>query len=191
MNTQIAEGITQLIFDLFNKNGSDEYIGEPVTKYEHMVQSAMIAEELGLSDEIIVGALLHDIGHVCVELTNENNMNGFGIKDHDLLGAELLRNYGFSDRVIAVVENHVLAKRYLCAKYSVYLDKLSDASKETLKLQGGPMNEDEMNTFEMHPFFNEIIEVRKIDELAKDEFVQCIPVEKYKNLIIANLTRNN
>lgn len=191
MNTQIAEGITQLIFDLFNKNGSDEYIGEPVTKYEHMVQSAMIAQELGLSDEIIVGALLHDIGHVCVELTNENDMNGFGIKDHDLLGAELLRNYGFSDRVIAVVENHVLAKRYLCAKFSVYLDKLSDASKETLKMQGGPMDESEMNAFEMHPFFNEIIEVRKIDELAKDEFVQCIPVEKYKNLIIANLTRNN
>ncbi len=184
-----AEKVVEAIFQLFNKNGADEYIGEPVTKYQHMVQSAMIAQDLGYSDEIVIAALLHDIGHVCVDLTDDNDMNGFGIKDHDVIGGELLRDYGFSDVVISAVENHVLAKRYLCTKYKGYFDKLSQASIETLKLQGGALNEEDIVLFEAHPFFDEIVKVRKIDEMAKDEFMQIIPVEKYKSLLLNHLIK--
>lgn len=184
-----AEKVIEMIFQLFKENGADEYIGEPVSKYEHMVQSAMMAEDLGYADELIIAALMHDIGHLCAELTEENNMNGFGIKDHDILGAKLLRELGFSNLVIAAVENHVLAKRYLCTKFSDYFEKLSLASIETLKLQGGTMNEDEVALFEAHQYFEEIIKIRKIDELAKDEFMQITSVEKYKPLFLNHLTK--
>lgn len=186
-----AKKVTEMIFQLFKENGADEYIGEPVSKYEHMVQSAMIAENLGYTDELVIAALLHDIGHICTEKTIENNMNGFGIKDHDILGAKLLQDYGFSSLVIAAVENHVLAKRYLCTKFNDYFGKLSPASIETLKLQGGTLNDDEIALFESHEFFDEIIKIRKIDEMAKDEFMQINPVEYYRSLLLNHLIKLN
>lgn len=189
MEKEDAAKIVELIFQLFNKKGDDMYIGEPVTKYQHMVQSAMFAQKMGYSDELVIAALLHDIGHVCVEMTPENDMNGFGVKDHDLLGAELLRVNGFSDLVISGVENHVLAKRYLCTKFKDYFNQLSDASLETLKFQGGLMTDAELADFENHPFFAENIQIRKIDEMAKDEHMQIVPVENFESMLMSHLLR--
>jgi putative nucleotidyltransferase with HDIG domain len=187
MKKEEAAEVVTLIFHLFNKKGDDMYIGEPVTKYQHMVQSAMIAQQLGYSDEMVIAALLHDIGHVCVEMTPENDMNGFGIKNHDLVGAELLRENGFSALVVSAVENHVAAKRYLCTKFQNYFDQLSLASLETLKLQGGIMNETEILEFESHPYFDENIKIRKIDELAKEEHMEIVAVESFKEILLNHL----
>ena len=187
MEKEAAEKVVDIIFQLFNKKGDDMYIVEPVTKYQHMVQSAMIAQKLGYADELVIAALLHDIGHVCVEMTPENDMNGFGIKDHDLLGAALLRENGFSELVISAVENHVAAKRYLCTKFQNYYDQLSQASIETLKLQGGLMSDQEVSDFENHPYFEENVQIRKIDELAKDEHMQIVAVESFKEILFNHL----
>jgi putative nucleotidyltransferase with HDIG domain len=187
MEKEAAEKVVEIIFQLFNKKGDDMYIGEPVTKYQHMVQSAMIAQNLGYTDEMVIAALLHDIGHVCVEMTPDNDMNGFGIKNHDLIGAQLLRENGFSDLVVSAVENHVAAKRYLCTKFQNYYDQLSLASLETLKLQGGMMNETEILEFENHPYFDENIKIRKIDELAKDEHMEIVAVESFKEIMLNHL----
>jgi putative nucleotidyltransferase with HDIG domain len=176
------------IFELFNTQGGDMYIGEPVTKYQHMVQSACIAQNLGYSDELVIAALLHDIGHVCVELTPENDMDGFGVKDHDKVGAAFLRAFGFSDLVISAVENHVDAKRYLCTTDKDYYNQLSEASLETLKFQGGLMTEAEILDFENHPFFIENIQIRKIDEMAKDPHMKISPVESFEEILHNHLT---
>ena len=144
------------IMHLFNQQGGAMYIGEPVTKYEHMVQSGCIAQELGYSEEMVIAALLHDIGHICEELTPENDMGGYGIKDHDHVGAALLRRLGFSELVVSAAENHVNAKRYLCTTNEDYRGRLSKASVETLKFQGGLMNEAEVAAFEKHPFLRKI-----------------------------------
>ena len=53
------------------------------------------------------------------------------------------------------VRMHVAAKRYLCATNPSYFGKLSPASVETLKLQGGPMKADEVAAFEGNPFFQQ------------------------------------
>ncbi len=52
------------IINLLQSFGGSEYIGEPVTKLEHMIQSALLAKQQGLTDEVVIAAFLHDIGHI-------------------------------------------------------------------------------------------------------------------------------
>ena len=66
-------------------------------------------------------------------------MDGFGIKDHEELGAEFLRGKGFSKKIARLVESHVEAKRYLTFKDPAYYAmNLSEASKKTLRIPGWP-----------------------------------------------------
>lgn len=184
-----AQSIAGEIINLLISHGGSEYIGEPVTKLEHMVQSAMIAEDQQLDDEMIIAALLHDIGHVCVETSEENDMDGFGVIDHEKTGAEYLQLRGFSQRIIDAVANHVPAKRYLCYRFKEYNDALSVASKRTLEFQGGPMLAEEAAAFEQLAWFKDIIALRQIDEMAKMENVPLpANLDKYRTLIIEHLT---
>ncbi len=179
----IQETINSII-NLFNEKGSQEYIGEGLSVYQHMVRSAYIAYSKGYSDEIIIGALLHDIGHL---LDAEGSMNGFGNVDHETIGAYFLKSKGFSKLVVDIVAYHVAAKRYLCAVDKYYYDVLSDASKETLKLQGGKMNLIEVQIFENLPNYKAIVLVRKIDDLSKDVSSQSHPIEFYHKILELHL----
>jgi 2-amino-1-hydroxyethylphosphonate dioxygenase (glycine-forming) len=191
MERVIAAEIAEEVINLLFSNGGSEYIGEPVTKLEHMVQSAEIAEEMGLSEDLVLAALLHDIGHICVPTTESNNMGGLGLQDHEFIGATFLQSRGFSDIVIQSVALHVAAKRYLCYKYPEYLAMLSDASLQTLAFQGGSMTESEAIVFEQNPYLNEIIAVRRIDEQAKISN-KALPesFDIYKQMMIRHLQKS-
>ena len=191
MERVIAAEIAEEVINLLFSNGGSEYIGEPVTKLEHMVQSAEIAEEMGLREDLVLAALLHDIGHICEPTTESNNMGGLGLQDHEFIGATFLQSRGFSDIVIQSVALHVAAKRYLCYKYPEYLSMLSDASLQTLALQGGSMTESEAIVFEQNPYLNEIIAVRRIDEQAKIAN-KALPqsFDFYKQMMIRHLQKS-
>ncbi len=180
------------IIELLESYGGSEYIGEPVTKLEHMVQSAQLAIEQGLSEEMVIAALLHDIGHICVEKSEENDMDGMGVIDHELIGAEFLKEKGFSERIVQSVANHVPAKRYLCWKFPAYYDELSEASKGTLAFQGGIMTDEEAILFENNPFYADIITIRQIDDKAKlaDKQLPNSLIE-FEEMITTHLTANN
>jgi|SRR5581483_6836128 len=118
-------------------------------------------------EEFIVAALLHDIGH----LLPGPEHAGLGRIAHQNVGADYLKQLKFSPTVVELVRSHVDAKRYLVAKEKSYYENLSDASKQTLKLQGGPMTPQECLHFENDPLFECKILLRQIDELAKN--VDC------------------
>ena len=61
---------------------------------------------------------------------------------HEEEGAAWLGRY-FIPEVVAPVRLHVAAKRYLCASRPGYHASLSDASRRSLDLQGGPMSAEE------------------------------------------------
>lgn len=191
MEILIATEIAEEIIHLLLSNGGSEYIGEPVTKLEHMVQSAEIAAEKGLTEDLIIAALLHDIGHICEPTTTLNDMEGLGLHDHELLGGTFLQARGFSEKVIQSVAMHVPAKRYLCFKFPEYLGLLSSASLKTLNMQGGPMSQKEAEIFEQNPYMNDILTIRRIDEEAK---VPNKPLpesfEPYKQMIIRHLQKS-
>jgi phosphonate degradation associated HDIG domain protein len=163
----LSKTVTE-VFALYEQFGNEDYIGEPISQLEHMSQAAQLALQEGFDDEIILAAFFHDIGHLCVAKNATNDMGGFGIKQHEKVGADYLREKGFPERIAVLVENHVQAKRYLTHKYPAYFEALSDASKITLQFQGGPMTPDEARRFELHPLFDISLLMRKWDELAKE-----------------------
>lgn len=57
--------------------------------------------------------------------------------------------------------------RYLTAVDAKYYDGLSEASKQSLKFQGGPFEGDELESFEKDPLRDEMVELRKWDDRAK------------------------
>lgn len=168
------------IFELYQKFGDRDYIGEPVSQIEHMSQAAELAMKEGFDDEVILAAFFHDIGHICVSRSQENDMDGFGIKSHEKIGADFLRDKGFSERVARLVENHVQAKRYLTFKQPDYYAALSEASKKTLEMQGGIMSENEALAFEKDPLFNISIKLRYWDEQAKNVNQPLINLQNIK-----------
>ncbi|WP_018613465.1 HD domain-containing protein [Segetibacter koreensis] len=170
------------INDLFIKYGDEDYDGEPVSQASHMIQCAMLAMGEG-EVELTIGAFLHDIGHLLKHRQETEAMGNFGVVNHEGIGAAYLRERGFSDRICAVVANHVNAKRYLVATDKTYAEKLSPASQETLKWQGGPMTDKEVKAFRNHSFFDDIIKVRLWDEKAKDTQVKMLPLSYFINLI--------
>lgn len=94
-----ANTIVPFLADIFERRGAEEYLGEPVSMAEHMLQSAWFAEQAGAGDELVAAALLHDVGH----FTNE-----FGAyspqdtedKHHDDAGAEVLERVDFTRKHI-------------------------------------------------------------------------------------------
>lgn len=118
--------------------------------------------------EVILGAFLHDIGHLLKHDQPTESMSIYGVVNHEWLGAQYLHETGFSDRMCTIIGMHVHAKRYLVTTSSEYAKKLSDASWQTLHFQGGLMDENELSQFEQHRFFNDIISVRLWDEESKD-----------------------
>ena len=179
--------ISDEIISMYEKFGGNEYAGEKITQLEHMVQSAQLAEQQGFEEEVILAAFLHDIGHICVAAGIGNTMHGYGIKDHEEIGAAYLEEKGFSNRLIRLVESHVRAKRYLTYRYPEYYEQLSEASKITLGYQGGQMDVDEATIFESSPLFDLIIQMRYWDEEAKVEHLPVPELGKYRDMIMRHL----
>ncbi|MFZ5970532.1 MAG: phosphonate degradation HD-domain oxygenase [Bacteroidota bacterium] len=169
------------LFSLYRQFGDADYIGEPVSQLEHMSQSAQLAINEGYDDEVVLAAFFHDIGHICVQADEQNQMGGFGAKRHEQIGADYLRSLGFPERVAQLVENHVQAKRYLTCRFPNYYQQLSEASKQTLAWQGGPMSEEEARVFEQDPLFETSLLLRKWDELAKETNLPVIDLELLKD----------
>lgn len=184
-----VDQIIDEVFDLYEKHGGDDYIGEPVSQLEHMSQSAQLAIKEGCDDEVVLAAFFHDIGHICVKQNVTNSMDGYGVKSHEKVGADYLRAKGFPERVAKLVESHVQAKRYLTFKYPDYYNALSDASKKTLEFQGGKMEKQEAQAFESDRIFDTSILMRKWDELAKEQHVPVIDLNDMKDRARTVLTR--
>jgi len=165
-------------------NNESLYIGEKVTISEHMIQTAMLAEETNCSSNLICSSLLHDYGHFILknpdDLVNKN-------KDgkHEDVGYEFLKKYFIKD-VLGPIKYHVKAKKYL-AREEKYYKLLSEASKISLKLQGGVMSNEEAEKFESNEFFENSIKLRKFDEIAKKSGLKIKSINEYKNLLATKL----
>jgi len=163
--TLSRNNIVAFIADIFDRRGGEEYLGEPVTMAEHMLQGATIAEQNGQPEEIIVAALLHDIGHFTSEF-GPYHPDDTEDRHHEDAGADMLGRF-FPTVITDCCRYHVAAKRYLCATKPEYFSRLSAASAHTLELQGGPMSAEEVAEFETNPNLREIIQVRYLDEAGK------------------------
>ena len=173
-----AQQVVEEVFGLYQQYGADDYIGEPVSQIGHMSQAAQLALAQGYDDEVVLAAFFHDIGHICAKTAN--NMGGYGVISHELLGARYLRDQGFSERIAKLVEYHVQAKRYLTLRQPGYYALLSEASLRTLGYQGGVMSDAEADAFEQDPLCALSLRMRVWDEQAKAMNVPLIDLNLLK-----------
>jgi len=174
--------IDQIISNYLNNKSL--YIGEKVTMSEHMIQTAMLAEKTNCSSNLVCSSLLHDYGHFILE-----NPDDLIARDkdgrHEDVGYKFLEKYFVKD-VLGPIKYHVKAKRYL-AREDKYYRLLSEASKTSLKLQGGAMSNEEAEKFESNKFFENSIKLRKFDEIAKKSGLKIKSINEYKNLLASKL----
>ena len=175
--------IVDKIINKYQTNNS-LYIGEKVTITEHMVQTAMLAEQNHSSNSLICACLLHDYGHFIIEDPDHLVSKSIDGK-HEDIAFNFLKNY-FKPEVFEPIKLHVQAKRYLCRNKS-YWSSLSEASKVSLKLQGGVMNDKEAKKFISLKFHGDAILLRKYDDNGKIPNIKMKTIEDYRNLINSQL----
>lgn len=153
------------ILRLLDTKAEGRYGLSRVTQRQHALQCAFLAEQEGETDAMIVAALVHDLGHMLHDLGEDFADRGVDDR-HETVGLAYLETV-FGADVTAPVGLHVAAKRYLCAAEPDYFAKLSDDSVQTLKLQGGPMSEEEMRRFRLEPHWEEALRLRRFDDRGK------------------------
>lgn len=185
---QIVDRSEHRIMSIFEKFGECDYIGEPFSIVEHSMQVAQMAENSHEEEQAILSCLLHDIGHLCgLEAGSAPAMDGNGVEEHERVGAEFLGKLGFSDTVCYLTLHHVNAKRYLCTRRPGYYDTLTDASKATLRFQGGPMTEEECLEVEKDPRWPLVLRMRTYDEGGKNVEVKADHPDVYREALRQNL----
>ena len=188
--TMNKQAVIDTLFRILGNAREQGYIGEAISQLEHALQAAKIAEEMNGSDDLILAALFHDLGHLCAP-EDARKMDEFGIDGHHRIAADFLKKLGFSDKLATLIEGHVEAKRYLVFKNPKYFNELSNASQETLKRQGGPMNAEEAHAFEAHPLFKEMLRLRTCDDRAKQADWTVPGLEDYREKIKNHLSNLN
>lgn len=173
---------------LFAAIAGTSYLGEPITIAEHMLQSAACARRDGADDALIAAALLHDVGYYVDPAPDNENETDLR-KRHDLAAARILAPV-LPAGVTEPIRLHVDAKRYLCAIEPAYYDKLSDASKHTMRLQGGVMDAEQAETFAGEPYCEDAVRLRRWDDEGKAPDVAVPGFEAYRTML-ATLSRDH
>jgi phosphonate degradation associated HDIG domain protein len=170
--------VIDALFTLFRDRGQGAYFGEAVSETEHALQCAHRAEQAGAAPAWIAAALLHDVGHLLHGLPEDAAEQGIDGR-HEEAGAAWLARF-FGPAVVDAVRLHVAAKRYLCAVEPDYHVAMSEASRRSLQLQGGPMTHEEVNRFEQEPCFRAAVAVRRWDDAAKVPGLVVPALEHYR-----------
>lgn len=172
MNATVDEVMALLV-----ENGAHRYGGEPVSQLEHALQCAQQAEAEDARDELVIAALLHDLGHLLH--TPGDKAAQLDVDDkHEVRALHLLR-CAFGDAVLEPIRLHVDAKRYLCRADPAYHDALSPASKLSLRLQGGVFTESEAQRFITQPYGCDAARLRTWDDRAKTPGAVTPPLAHY------------
>lgn len=170
------------LLDLLSTQGKGAYFGEPVSVLEHCLQCAHFAERSHASPATIAAALLHDIGHVLHGLSEDIAQHGVDGAHEEVAAAYLARWFGAD--VTETVRLHVAAKRYLCATDPGYFARLSPASVESLRIQGGPMSDEEAAAFEAMPSASVAVQVRRWDDEAKIPALEVPGLAHYRAVLL-------
>ena len=170
------------LIEIYKKKGPRQYGLTGVTQLEHALQGARLAENDGCPPHLIVATLLHDVGHMVHELGEAPA--AAGVDDlHQRLGADFLSQW-FGGEVCRPIRLHVAAKRYLCQAETGYTESLSDDSMRSLRLQGGPMSQEEAMRFRGTAGFEDAVQLRRYDDRAKTAGLQTPGIEHFIDFLV-------
>jgi phosphonate degradation associated HDIG domain protein len=176
MSADVIETISRAFAD----RGGDAY-GESVSQIDHALQCALLAREEGAGEHLVAAALLHDYGHLFEGRGEAAERDGRDAR-HEVHGARALKRW-FGLAVAGPVGLHVAAKRYLCVTEPSYEAALSDASRLSLKLQGGRYTPAQCRRFEASRFAADAVRLRRWDDEAKVAGLPVPAIEEYWPLL--------
>jgi predicted HD phosphohydrolase len=141
-----------------------------LTVLHHGLQCASLLAASDPDDtELQLAGLLHDVGHILAPGREAEH----GRVAADFVGPVL------GERVAAIIEGHVPAKRYLVTVDNAYSSLLSEGSVRTLEAQGGSMDRTEVARFRASPHADGAVRLRRADEAAKDPTAEVPPLEAW------------
>ncbi|PRC92773.1 HD domain-containing protein [Solimicrobium silvestre] len=155
----------QHITELFSNADTHLYGGEAITHQQHALQTAWMAEQANEDDALIIACLLHDLGHMLFGQGDE--YLACGIDDRHEQKIVPFLSLLFPAEVLEPIRWHVDAKRYLCYADPYYQAALSEASKMSMELQGGVMNEADALCFFNRRYAQAALALRRYDDAAK------------------------
>jgi predicted HD phosphohydrolase len=147
---------------------NEEIPGLTVLHHGLQCASLLAASDPGDS-ELQLAGLLHDVGHILAPGREA---------EHGRIAAEFVGPV-LGERVAAIIEGHVPAKRYLVSVDSAYTSLLSEGSVRTLETQGGSMGRAEAARFRATPHSKSAVRLRRADEAAKDPNAEVAPLEAW------------
>lgn len=171
----------EILFNYMEKRGHTFY-DEVVTQLEHALQCAAIAVKNDANNTQIVSALLHDIGHFILDEHNADIAFLDIDLNHEEIGAKYMEPF-FPEEITTPIRLHVPAKRYLCTVDASYHDGLSEASKQSLIVQGGIMSDEERANFEQIPHYKDALTLRRWDDLSKEKGLKTDGLETYYEIV--------
>jgi predicted HD phosphohydrolase len=162
------------IVEVLETRGKEKYGREAVSQLEHALQCAHLAELAHEPPDLVAACLLHDLGHLMSTMPDEFNHTQDDA--HQYLAVPFLSGV-FNSAVIDPIRMHVEAKRYLCQAQPGYWDTLSQASKDSFVLQGGPHSEARA------PHAQAAVRLRRYDDLAKVQGAQTPLLSHYAQVL--------
>lgn len=179
----------QELAEAARRDGTDDprlsYHVQAASRRSHAIQCALQAEQAGADEPFIAAALVHDIGHqfaAPAPIGFEEDFDDL----HGKVAAYWLRN-AFVEEVSEPVLLHVPGKRYLVTTRPEYMGILSSGSIDSLRRQGGPMSDDEVQQFEALAHSEWGVEVRIWDDKAKVRGFELPSIERFIPYLEASL----
>lgn len=127
-----------------------------VDELDHALQCGYLAVVAGADDDVVLAAVLHDVGHSPLLGPADDH-------HHDLAAQEWLTPR-FGSRVGWLAGAHVAAKRFLAATDATYGATLSEVSMTSLAHQGGSAVDPELVS---HRWWPDAVRLRRFDDGAK------------------------
>ena len=148
--------------------------GDPLPVLDHSLQcAALLADAFPTDEELQVAGLVHDVGHRIAPGESTR---------HAVIAADAVRSL-LGDRVAALVELHVPAKRYLVTTDPAYRQELSDGSAISLTRQGGELSSDERAALEANSHLHDALTLRRCDERAKVPGLDVDGLDRWRPVI--------
>ena len=169
------------VLGLYRSYANDRY-DEDITQLDHALQTAALARSEGADDALVAAALLHDVGHLLDLAQHGQRSTSTEDLGHEGRGARYLAAL-FPPSVTGPIALHVRAKRYRCAVDPEYHDGLSDGSRASLVLQGGPMSVAEAQAFAASPSSASAVALRRWDDGGKVDGIDVPVLDDYRPLL--------
>jgi predicted HD phosphohydrolase len=190
------------ISELFECVGREIFATPGMSQTDHALHCATRAENAGESSDLIVAALLHDVGHM---LMAESRMDAIPLVELPVMGGESNQDFGgreivaakraarkltlatlqgwLPDNAVAAVRLLHPAKHYLCAVEDDYWDALTPATQAELLADGGRYDAALVARFRQYPCHAAAVRLRRYDDLAKQNSIAARPLSHFMQYI--------